>query len=154
MSSTGWIGVDLDGTLATYDTWHGIDHIGDPIAPMVDRVKQWLDEGKEVRIMTARVSRHGFERTMATHIIEHWCREHIGRVLPVTHEKDFGMEVLYDDRCVQVEKNTGELTTYDSPPCPLCGEGAIANRTDTRCGAKALCCFACGAEFEHRAAAV
>ena len=53
----GWIGVDLDGTLAEYHGWNG--SIGKPIAPMVDRVKRWLAEGVEVRIMTARVSNRG-----------------------------------------------------------------------------------------------
>ena len=28
---SGWIGVDLDGTLARYDGWRGIDHIGEPM---------------------------------------------------------------------------------------------------------------------------
>ena len=26
----GWIGVDLDGTLAHYDKWRGVEHVGDP----------------------------------------------------------------------------------------------------------------------------
>jgi hypothetical protein len=55
MSSNGWIGVDLDGTLAHYDGWKGADHIGAPIPAMVERVKGWLTEGKTVRIFTARV---------------------------------------------------------------------------------------------------
>jgi hypothetical protein len=50
MSDNGWIGVDLDGTLAHYDGWKGADHIGEPIAPMVERVKRWLSEGHEVRV--------------------------------------------------------------------------------------------------------
>lgn len=37
--SSGWIGVDLDGTLAHYDSWRGVDHIGAPVIPMLDRVK-------------------------------------------------------------------------------------------------------------------
>ena len=53
--SEGWIGVDLDGTLAEYLGWQGMGHIGEPIAPMVERVKAWLAEGKDVRIFTARV---------------------------------------------------------------------------------------------------
>lgn len=40
--SEGWIGVDLDGTLAEYLGWQGMGHIGEPIAPMVERVKAWL----------------------------------------------------------------------------------------------------------------
>lgn len=51
----GWIGVDFDGTLATYGTWAGADHVGEPIAPMVARVKRWLAEGREVRVFTARI---------------------------------------------------------------------------------------------------
>lgn len=51
----GWIGVDFDGTLATYGTWAGASHVGEPIAPMVERVKRWLAEGREVRVFTARI---------------------------------------------------------------------------------------------------
>ena len=29
----GWYGFDLDGTLAKYDGWKGIDHIGEPVKP-------------------------------------------------------------------------------------------------------------------------
>lgn len=53
--SSGWIGVDLDGTIAEYHGWVSPTHIGAPIPKMVERVKVWLSEGKEVRIFTARV---------------------------------------------------------------------------------------------------
>jgi hypothetical protein len=114
----GWIGVDLDGTLAHYEGWKGIQHIGAPIPPMVARVKRWLSEGKEVRIMTARVwkpcpGQPGYiERTRevrsAKKHIEDWCREHIGCRLPVTNEKDLNMVELWDDRAVRVVANVGE----------------------------------------------
>jgi hypothetical protein len=53
----GWIGVDLDGTLAHYAGWRGSMHVGPPIVPMLDRVKRWLAEGTyDIRIFTARVS--------------------------------------------------------------------------------------------------
>ena len=111
-SCTGWIGVDLDGTLAYYDGWKGSHHIGEPLAPMVERVRGWLAAGKTVKIFTARMHGHGMPligggladvRTP----IEEWCREHIGQVLEVTNVKDFGMIELWDDRAVQVEANTG-----------------------------------------------
>lgn len=36
---TGWIGVDLDGTLAIYDVWRGANHIGEPVPTyMIDSV--------------------------------------------------------------------------------------------------------------------
>lgn len=52
----GWYGFDLDGTLAKYDKWEGIDHIGEPVKPMVDLIKRMHDEGKVVKILTARVA--------------------------------------------------------------------------------------------------
>lgn len=52
----GWYGFDLDGTLAKYDGWKGIDHIGEPVKPMVDLIKRMHDEGKAVKIVTARVA--------------------------------------------------------------------------------------------------
>lgn len=52
----GWYGFDLDGTLAKYDGWKGIDHIGEPVKPMVDLIKRMRDEGKVVKILTARVA--------------------------------------------------------------------------------------------------
>lgn len=114
MSSSGWIGVDLDGTLAEYTTWKGPQHIGAPIPAMVERVKAWLAEGRDVRIFTARVSHSGnfnvarmIEIREAREAIYAWCREHIGRELPVTNVKDFRMTELWDDRAVAVEMNTG-----------------------------------------------
>ena len=52
----GWYGFDLDGTLAKYDGWKGIDHIGEPVELMVARIKKMHDEGKVVKILTARVA--------------------------------------------------------------------------------------------------
>lgn len=124
---SGWIGVDLDGTLARYEGWVGPTHIGEPVPAMVARVKQWLAEGKEVRIFTARAwpladvigpddevepaGRHNRlqEALRSVFAIRLWCAQHIGVVLPVTCVKDYGMVALYDDRCVQVKPNTGEL---------------------------------------------
>lgn len=111
----GWIGVDLDGTLANSATGNrafGLDYIGPPIPKMVERVKRWLDERIEVRIVTARVS--GFPEGSvgffeAAQPIYEWCQTHIGQALPVTASKDFAMVALYDDRAIGVIENTGEL---------------------------------------------
>lgn len=104
---SGWIGVDLDGTLARYDGWRGIDHIGEPIPLMVERVKRWLAEGREVRIFTARVAVPEPERRLARGFIVDWCRRHVGEVLPITNIKDLSMIELWDDRAVSVGLNTG-----------------------------------------------
>jgi hypothetical protein len=112
MSNKGWIGVDLDGTLAMYDGWMGPDHIGQPIPAMLHRVIKWLSEGQDVRIMTARVSHDGTEHRIAEccrarEAIAKWCLQHVGRVLPITCMKDYSMVELWDDRAVQVIPNTG-----------------------------------------------
>jgi hypothetical protein len=107
VSGHGWIGVDLDGTLARYDGWKGAGHIGEPVPAMLERVKAWLADGIEVRIFTARVC-HGPDELEARRRIADWSQEHIGRVLRVTNFKDFGMVELWDDRCVRVVPNTGE----------------------------------------------
>ena len=106
---TGWIAVDLDGTLAEYHGWIGPLHIGPPIPLMAQRVKRWLAEGKDVRVFTARVHPDGDDRAVdqVWRAIEDWCLEHLGARLPVTHEKDYGMVELWDDRAVQVISNTG-----------------------------------------------
>ena len=107
-----WIGVDLDGTLAKYGEWNGIEDIGLPIPLMVDRVKKWVEEGKDVRIFTARVCPvgHGLsEIEDSVTMISTWCAKHIGKVLPITCMKDYSMIELWDDRCIQVEHNTGRI---------------------------------------------
>jgi len=104
-----WIGVDLDGTLAVYDGWRGEEHIGEPVPAMIERVRRWRAEGKEVRIFTARVAgiREGLTPERTRELIETWLLKHLGEVLEVTCVKDFGMVQLWDDRCVQVVPNTG-----------------------------------------------
>lgn len=100
----GWIGVDFDGTLAKYDGWVHETHVGDPIPAMVERVKGWLAQGKQVKIFTARA--HSPESVEA---IEKWCLEHLGQRLPVTNVKDFQMIELWDDRAIRVQSNTGKI---------------------------------------------
>jgi hypothetical protein len=108
-----WLGVDLDGTIAEHYWPHKGRYeetrIGDPIKPMVERVKSWLREGKTVKIFTARVSdRRGRDIMPIRAAIQSWCRTHIGMVLEVTCEKNYRMTQLWDDRAVGVIQNTGE----------------------------------------------
>jgi len=120
---SGWIGVDLDGTLAHYDGWRGPEHIGEPIPEMVARVKTWLAEGRDVRIFTGRIAPSVLQRLetgaaapsdqdisdaqQSATAIGEWSLKHLGRRIPITCVKDFNLLELWDDRAVQVEKNTG-----------------------------------------------
>ena len=117
MSKSGWIGVDLDGTLAEYHGW-GDGSIGKPIPAMVERVKRWIAEGNTVKIMTARCWPFGTNASAETHrvldssaqidAITAWLIEHIGQPLEITCVKDYAMIELWDDRAVQVIPNTGQ----------------------------------------------
>lgn len=100
----GWIGVDLDGTLAVYEGWQGPEHIGDPVPLMLARVKRWLAQGREVRIFTARATDP--EQIPA---VKEWCRKHGLGELEVTCSKDYDMVALWDDRAVGVVKNEGTI---------------------------------------------
>lgn len=113
MSASGWIGVDLDGTLAEYHGWKGEAHIGPPIPLMRDRVLDWLANGQEVRIFTARVA--GPDPTVVISVINRWCEQVFGRRLPITNRKDFGMIELWDDRAITVEQNTGRAIGREQP---------------------------------------
>jgi hypothetical protein len=115
MAVEGWIGVDLDGTLAFYDHWRGEAHIGRPIMPMVERVKRWLSEGKKVKVFTARASaRTSDELAVVFDAINRWCEKYIGQRLEVTCTKDYAMVELWDDRAVQVRMNLGEPVGFST----------------------------------------
>ena len=108
----GWIGVDLDGTLAKSVKAQGQrEAIGGPIHRMMQLVKVWLAHGEDVRIFTARVNPTRVQVTArrARTAIEAWCKRHLGQVLPITYEKDWDMTLLFDDRARQVERDTGRV---------------------------------------------
>lgn len=142
-----WIGFDLDGTLARYEGWQGIEHIGEPIAEMRDLMKELDYRGQKVKIFTARVApriitarensvpgfgmtgersfgeafvwkckpgkvgmeKDDFYRKYAHEFIEEWCERHLYFKPEITCIKDQNMEMLYDDRCVQVVENKGTI---------------------------------------------
>lgn len=106
MPTNGWIGVDFDGTLVT----HKFPGTGEPIWPMVNRVKDWLAKGQEVRIFTARVSVIDYDEVRKQYeIVQNWCQKYLGQRLDVTCSKTIDCIAIYDDRAVQVETNTGRI---------------------------------------------
>jgi hypothetical protein len=96
------IGVDLDGTLASYDHWRGAAHIGKPIPRMYHRVFRWIAEGHTVVIFTARANTPENIR-----FIKHWLKKWGFPDLQVTNVKLPDLDEYWDDRAIQVVRNTG-----------------------------------------------
>ena len=111
-----WIGVDLDGTLAYYESGYATRGIiGPPIPLMLERVKKMISDGLTVKIFTARVS----QDSNIAGMIHDWLESHGLPRLDVTNIKDYGMVELWDDRAVAVEQNTGIiLNCIDPTKCP------------------------------------
>lgn len=110
-SETEWIGFDLDGTLAKYDGWKGIEHIGEPVKRMVLLATLLHRLGKKIKILTARVAPRddGEGGDRARKFVEKWCEKNLGFVPEITYNKDASMAALFDDRAVAVEQNTGNI---------------------------------------------
>jgi hypothetical protein len=99
----GWIGIDLDGTLAKID--HSPDNrIGEPVPKMMTRLSQLIQEGYRIKIFTARAS-----EPSEIILVKKWLTENGLPELEITNVKDYGMLLLYDDRAIQVIPNTGEI---------------------------------------------
>lgn len=99
-----WTGVDLDGTLAQWDHSSTIEKIGEPVPAMLTLVKKMVSNGIRVKIFTARA-----QDPDQLPIIQKWLSENGLAGLEITNVKDYAMQRLYDDRAIQVEKNTGRL---------------------------------------------
>jgi hypothetical protein len=99
----GWIGFDLDGTLAEYHGWKGPQHIGNPIPATVKMVRSYLSQEYEVRILTARAC-----VPSQVFFVKRWLSKiaHLPK-LRVTCKKDYGLLLFYDDRVVEMIPNTG-----------------------------------------------
>lgn len=105
-----WVGIDLDGTLAVYKGWQGVEDIGKPVPAMLELVRGLLADDIKVKIFTARVSGGVADAERARHYVKKWLEEECGITdMEVTCIKDRHMVELYDDRCIQVELNTGKL---------------------------------------------
>jgi hypothetical protein len=106
MSYRGNILVDLDGTLAKYYDHYTADEIGEPIQPMLDRIRKWLKEGYEVRVFTARASVP--KRIPA---VREWLDKLNLHDVGITNSKDFNTVAIFDDRAEKVVFNTGLLAS-------------------------------------------
>jgi hypothetical protein len=107
----GWIGFDLDATIAKYYNGQSKNVVGKLIDGEATKLlKKFLKEGKRCKIVTARVG-SGTPKEIAqqTKLVEKWTLKFFGVKLPVVAHKDSAMIMLYDDRATGVEPNTGKL---------------------------------------------
>lgn len=104
--SKGWIGVDLDGTLA--EQRPGQTGIGKPVPAMLKRVRAWLNKGYDVRVFTTRADQPGQVKA-----VKAWLKANELPALEVTNIKAPGLLALWDNRAVRVQTNTGR-------PCSGC----------------------------------
>jgi hypothetical protein len=98
-----YIAFDLDGTLAKKEHPFDPTSVGAPIPGMIEILKNHLKAGDECRILTARRA----DGAGCDKVIHAWLEEQGLPKLRVTNRKTPGMRLLYDDRAVSVESDTG-----------------------------------------------
>lgn len=100
--------MDFDGTLSEYHEYIVAKRFGPPIPLMMARVRGWLRDGVTVKLVTARAADPDEAKA-----VQDWCEANGLPRLEVTDRKDYGMIELWDDRAIQVERNTGKRIDGD-----------------------------------------
>ena len=86
-----------------------------------------LDHREGIALATANLDGAATrDATAVEECIRQWCAKHVGRALPITCCKDYGMIELWDDRCIQVIPNTGRTIAdeIESERMALSGKSA------------------------------
>ena len=105
------IALDLDGTLAHYETWDKQgNEMGKPIKSMVEKVKQWLKKDYRVSIFTARLTHGALESERQISIIQKFLKENgLPDNLQITPIKFHYFTHIIDDKAFHVVFNTGHI---------------------------------------------
>lgn len=103
--------VDFDGVLAKYDNWEKQgNEVGEPIKPMVKKVKGWLSKGIKISIFTARLSHGNLESERQIALIQKFLKDNgLPETLPITCIKSYWFTKFFDDRAYRVISNTGVI---------------------------------------------
>ena len=112
MNKNVHIALDMDKTLAHHESGWGIKYIGEPITPMVNKVKEWLAKGYKVSIFTARVcddKPDGMIKQQIDLITGFLIKAGLPK-LPITAMKSPNFTHFIDDRAYHVERNTGIIS--------------------------------------------
>ena len=100
------IACDLDGTLAEYDGWKGVGHIGAIIPSVANAILLAKKEGADIWIFTARVS-DPKDAEEAGNAIVAYLNENGIPFDGLTAIKHKFFSEFWDDRAIQVIKNEG-----------------------------------------------
>lgn len=108
-----YILIDLDGTLAEYTTWKGIEHIGEPVQSELEFVKGMIAADVRVKIFTARVNNDSAEdNRKAIMAIRNWLEANdLPRNMEITNMKDWQCIGIRDNIAFPVVTNTGMTYT-------------------------------------------
>lgn len=106
-----WVGFDFDGTICKDE----YPNDGQPIESLIKIVRHLLANEVEVRIVTARANPSSPNWWQHIQRVKAWCLKNIGTDLIVTCEKDMNMVLLFDDRAVAVETDTGRIVGCGKP---------------------------------------
>ena len=129
------IAVDLDGTLAHYDGWKGVGHIGEIIPSVANAILLAKKEGADIWIFTARVSDPKDAEEAGNAIVAYLTENGIpfDGLTAIKHK--FFTE-FWDDRAIQVIKNTGEFVMY-SDGTPVIDDISMAQAAEAGADNKA-----------------
>lgn len=94
------IAIDFDGTLAVYESFEGIESVGEPIEGAIEFVRALRKMDIRLAIFSARAYDPKGKRTIENWIIEHDLQDDIEFV---THEKLPEFDLIVDDRAIRFE---------------------------------------------------
>lgn len=105
------IAIDLDGVLAEYDGWKGIEHIGKPIPGAKELIERLLKYGDTIIINTTRTSpedNKGYTSEQLVENVKGWLQENgfPENVEIWSGEGKPGADIYIDDRALKHEPNT------------------------------------------------
>ena len=103
------IALDLDKSLAYYESHWRAKKIGPPIQKMIDNVNKWLAKGYKITIFTARMSHIGEDLENQKRMIKSFLFLAGLPNLDMTCIKHQGFTHFIDDKAYHCVPNTGEI---------------------------------------------
>lgn len=103
------VAIDVDGVLASYDGWRGLDHYGEPIAGAVAFTQRLREAGWKIIIHTCRMNRIGQPIPTLGQLIKPlraFLKQHGFAYDEIWHREGKPIAHAYvDDRAVSAEHN-------------------------------------------------